>query len=586
MSTGTVLHNFIEAKIISAAFLYPDENWRRAMNELAKEGIAQKVFSLAKEIPLELLASEHALLFGSNPACSSDLAEHMSEQPFNKAQKMAEMAGFYRAFGLEVKDGARPDNISACFEFLSYMYQKKIYAQDKGHSRDKMEILDKALADFTNEFITPTCPKFFAKLAKATSNKYYRALAKYSSEFVTSLGGTLRKTGGHPSPEYRTEVRRVSPRMRFGKVSPSLLAVFAAIVAATCISSAQAKEVLIKSTSAKTASLEPADEVWTKAQTVTVPLIKQTMVAPHGGGSVQSLEVSSIYTDSEIYIRLSWQDATRDATYSMTEKYSDAVAVEFPLKESTLPSSIMGEKGLAVNIWQWRAIAEEMPEDRFGFSKAYSDFYRYRAINEFVKYEPKSAVESLVAEGFGTITPTDMQDISGRGVWNEGRWTVIVKRKLSAKQGARFKKNIAVPVAFAVWDGSDSDRNGKKSVSFWHTLVIGDASVEQPKDILAQGRRAYERFGCVTCHGRDGKGKVANLNAQGGFIPAVDKVKEGYSEKELKKLLRQGRKSDPENPRGPAPPLAMVGFSSVMDEDELDALAEYLFSLAPETEKW
>src|SRR3990167_4262326 len=111
MYTGTALHNFLDAKIISSGFLYPDKAWRKSMEELSQEGIAQDIFSLARETPLELLAAEHTRLFGSNPACSYDIAEYISEQPFLKAQlrqgfvgqaqKMAEMAGFYRAFGLE-----------------------------------------------------------------------------------------------------------------------------------------------------------------------------------------------------------------------------------------------------------------------------------------------------------------------------------------------------------------------------------------------------------------------------------------------------------------------------------------------------
>ena len=171
MYTDTALHNFIEAKIISTAFLYPDRNWREKMGALPSviasdqrersnlNGIASspltsfgtprngnfftELFRLAGETPLDTLAAEHTRLFGSNPACSNDLAEYMTEQPFNKAQKMAEMAGFYRAFGLEVEEAARPDNVSVVFEFLSFMYQKRIYAIEKGHSKDKIEILDK-----------------------------------------------------------------------------------------------------------------------------------------------------------------------------------------------------------------------------------------------------------------------------------------------------------------------------------------------------------------------------------------------------------------------------------------------------------
>jgi DMSO reductase family type II enzyme heme b subunit len=36
----------------------------------------------------------------------------------------------------------------------------------------------------------------------------------------------------------------------------------------------------------------------------------------------------------------------------------------------------------------------------------------------------------------------------------------------------QFKQGMSVPVAFAVWDGSNVERNGMKGISTWFTLKL------------------------------------------------------------------------------------------------------------------
>src|SRR3990167_2330528 len=125
-----------------------------------------------------------------------------------------------------------------------------------------------------------------------------------------------------------------------------------------------AAEIIINSKYIKKAALDPMNKVWNKAQAVSIPLIKQNLVAPHGGGAVKEVEVQSLYTDSEIFIRLMWADETKDSKFSLIEKFSDACAIEMHLNNSSLPSFIMGEKDNPVNIWVWHAIGEE--KDKMG----------------------------------------------------------------------------------------------------------------------------------------------------------------------------------------------------------------------------
>ncbi len=98
--------------------------------------------------------------------------------------------------------------------------------------------------------------------------------------------------------------------------------------------------------------------------------------------------------------------------------------------------------------------------------------------------EHKSPVENLVAAQFGTLTTSDVQDVGGVGRWKDGRWRVLFVRSLDdGVEGAPpFAPGGKVNAAFAVWNGSDGQRDGIKSVSQFVDLEIsGEKIRSKPK---------------------------------------------------------------------------------------------------------
>jgi DMSO reductase family type II enzyme heme b subunit len=96
-----------------------------------------------------------------------------------------------------------------------------------------------------------------------------------------------------------------------------------------------------------------------------------------------------------------------------------------------------------------------------------------------------SAVEDLNANGFSTLTTQSHQDVIGNGLWEPAgsikggccvgpTWRIVVKRTLATNDpnDVQFKPGVTVPVAFAVWDGSNVERNGMKGISTWFTLKL------------------------------------------------------------------------------------------------------------------
>jgi cytochrome c553 len=112
----------------------------------------------------------------------------------------------------------------------------------------------------------------------------------------------------------------------------------------------------------------------------------------------------------------------------------------------------------------------------------------------------------------------------------------------------------------------------------WHGDEPWDA-VAEPR---AKGALLYARAGCVACHGPAGRGGHPNAGARGGVIPALAPLMGTYTAAELKARVKKG--VTPETGGAPAE-VSMPGWEGVLDDGELDALADYLLSLAPAAPK-
>lgn len=111
-----------------------------------------------------------------------------------------------------------------------------------------------------------------------------------------------------------------------------------------------------------------------------------------------------------------------------------------------------------------------------------------------------------------------------------------------------------------------------------HTKV---SAVLSPK--LEAGLKVYHEFSCVACHGEGGKGGVHNFNSQTGQqVPSLIHVADSYTKAQLMAKIRKGVPVEPKlNPAGPTPPLHMPSFKNLLNQQQMDDLVAYLFSLKP-----
>lgn len=220
---------------------------------------------------------------------------------------------------------------------------------------------------------------------------------------------------------------------------------------------------------------------WQSILPVFVPTTAQQITPPMGGGAVERVGIRAVHWEDELFVMLEWSDFTPDYFSDRSEAFTDAAAIQYPAEAgSEVPFICMGLADQAVNIWQWRSDQQgELP----GLPpNGYVDLYPQtddlhltaRAAGNPLSQEVRSPVHNLVAGGFGTLTSSDSDALRGQGVYSDGRWMVVYSRPFepAGELQPAFSADQPIDVAFAVWDGSQQERDGIKSVSAFTRLAI------------------------------------------------------------------------------------------------------------------
>lgn len=123
----------------------------------------------------------------------------------------------------------------------------------------------------------------------------------------------------------------------------------------------------------------------------------------------------------------------------------------------------------------------------------------------------------------------------------------------------------------------------RAALAYYLSTQLGEAwGKERPwsaiSDDAARGKEIYLRAGCVACHGPEGKGGQPNPGAMGDVIPALAPLMATYTRWELKMKIRGGATAQGRD--GLAAAVDMPAWKNALSDDELDALATYLLSLA------
>lgn len=110
-----------------------------------------------------------------------------------RSQRLADVAGFYRAFGLDRSDNLRErvDHLSFEAEFAQILIARQLYAADQGLEEAHAEVCQAAQRRFFAEHLGWWLPAFGVQLEARTGSGFYKGLARFVRAFTAAERAVL-----------------------------------------------------------------------------------------------------------------------------------------------------------------------------------------------------------------------------------------------------------------------------------------------------------------------------------------------------------------------------------------------------------
>ncbi len=248
---------------------------------------------------------------------------------------------------------------------------------------------------------------------------------------------------------------------------------------------------------------DPLDSAWDSVATFSIPVEMQMTAEPILDSlTVSHVDVQAVHDSGRFVWRLSWAQAEPSYKSNVAE-FSDAVAIQFPLKDGA--PYTMGGPDMPVAMMYWKALWQKDIDEGFQdvmqvYPNSWYDLYWFAkgtgpqpvatafedpnarqfmtgmaAGNTMSNPHRTKPVQEIHAEGFGSSTPLPESPVSAKGAWKEGRWYVVFERPNDSVDPL-IKRFIDNPeqqmLALAVWDGSAQNRGGKKHITNWIPMRI------------------------------------------------------------------------------------------------------------------
>jgi len=189
---------------------------------------------------------------------------------------------------------------------------------------------------------------------------------------------------------------------------------------------------------------DPNAEFWKRVPGNNIPLMGQVIVDPRNfNPSIDMVTVRGAYNDKEIAFHLTWDDPTE----SKEPGQADAISLQFPPAAgpgTERPYFLMGNDADAVYLLRW---------------------------------ENGPGVAELTANGPTKLKPLEGSAATGKAVYDNGQYRLVIKRPLTGKDASRltFKPGVFLPVAFQAWDGGAGETGTKMSLTSWYNLRLEEA---------------------------------------------------------------------------------------------------------------
>ncbi len=190
---------------------------------------------------------------------------------------------------------------------------------------------------------------------------------------------------------------------------------------------------------------DPDAEFWKAMPAQNMPLMGQVIVDPRNfNPSIDLVGVRVAWNEREIAFHLTWDDPTESKADAARKVFADAVSVQFPPKPAGAgerPYFLMGSETEAVYLLRWE--------------------------------QGKGAFDAA-ANGPAAIKPLPGPEVTGKAVFDNGQYRLVMKRALAASGGDRttFTPATFIPVAFQAWDGHRGETGSRMSLTSWYYLRL------------------------------------------------------------------------------------------------------------------
>jgi putative dimethyl sulfoxide reductase chaperone len=169
------------------ALLYPHENWTEDVRLV--ERIVRSLGWLTVQLKLPETALDdlqviHRHTFGIAGSLCYE-TEYGLPHEYRQSQEMADIAGFYRAFGFNLGGQVRerPDHIAVELEFMQLLTLKEAHALETG-SPEQVEICQDAQAKFLGDHLARWVELFAQAVFHNAPDSLYAPLARFAADFV------------------------------------------------------------------------------------------------------------------------------------------------------------------------------------------------------------------------------------------------------------------------------------------------------------------------------------------------------------------------------------------------------------------
>ncbi|HEY5538099.1 MAG TPA: molecular chaperone TorD family protein [Thermoplasmata archaeon] len=220
----------IAAKIFSVLLSDPDPGTRDYLKRSASKELDRATNLVAEGSRVRTdITNLRRVLSGLNAEALPTLLAKAAAPPyeteygmahvFMKVQTMADVAGFYRAFGLDFAAGGRerPDHLAAEFEFLHFLLLMQASALVDGR-RTEFLAVRRAETTFLREHLGAWGPAYLDKVATFDPGSAAARVAHVAARFVQTESRRLRVTTRralpvqNPQPAPETERELCEPK--------------------------------------------------------------------------------------------------------------------------------------------------------------------------------------------------------------------------------------------------------------------------------------------------------------------------------------------------------------------------------------